>query len=48
MVFPWEPKGRRKDTWYGIWDTAGYKRVSHASEGMCVYDKWDDDLASRN
>ena len=31
-----------------MWDTAGYKRVSHAFEGMCVYEKGDGDLASRN
>ena len=31
-----------------IWDTAGYKSVSHVFEGMCVYEKGDDAFASRN
>ena len=31
-----------------MWDTAGYKRVSHAFEGMCVQETGDDAFASRN
>ena len=31
-----------------VWDTAGYKRVSHAFEGMCVWEKEDDAFASRS
>ena len=31
-----------------IRDTAGYKRVSHAFEGVCVKEKGDDVFASRN
>ena len=43
MVLPWEPVTRRN-----VWDTAGYKRVSHAFEGTCVQEKGDDAFDSRN
>ena len=42
MVFPGSLTRRK------LWDTAGYKRVSRAFEGMCVQEKGDHVFASRN